>query len=136
MGAEPNSEYIRDCMRYFEGRHFVQSKDEKLPKSLRYNYVILPYVQAVVAREYGYDWHPKVQSIQYCKNGLVIYPSDYFCGQKYFSKSYCQHLALGSWRENYTPNDGWRTVFSFKRRAKRFFRNLLLKYSYTFKKIG
>ena len=136
MGAEPSSEFIRDCLRYFEERHFVQSKDEKLPQSLRYNYVILPYVQAVIAREYGYDWHPKMQSIQYCKDGLVIYPSDYFCGQKYLSKSYCQHLALGSWRGDYTPNDGWRTVFSFKRRAKRFLRNILLKYSYTFKKIG
>ena len=32
MGAEPHAEYIKDCLRYFENRHFILSADEELPQ--------------------------------------------------------------------------------------------------------
>ena len=100
MGAEPQSDFIKDCLRYYEDRRFIQSEDEKLPQSLRYNYVILPYIQAAIAHQYGYDWRPQTQMIQQCESGLVVYPSDYFDGFDYLTCSYCQHLALGSWRRD------------------------------------
>lgn len=99
MGSVTHSVFIADCLRYFDGRHFILSTNDHLPQILRHNYVMLPYIQAVIAREYGYNWAPKIQGIQYCKNDLVIYPPDYFCGDKFTSSSYCQHLTLGSWRK-------------------------------------
>lgn len=136
MGAEPRSEFIKDCMRYFESRHFVISTDEHLPIRLRYNFVLLPYVQAAVARGYGYDWSVNNQKIQYCMDGLVIYPSDYFCGFEFLSCTYCQHLALGSWREGYITSTEISSVsYKIKKRIKRYLKNLLLKHSYTIQRI-
>ena len=136
MGAEPHSEFIKDCLRYFKGRHFILSPDEGLSQRLRYNFVLLPYIQAVIALDYGYNWDPRVQIIQNCKDGLVIFPSDYFCGFKFLLCTYCQHLALGSWREGYTTTTEIGSVtYTMKKRIKRFLKNLLLKYSYTIQRI-
>lgn len=135
MGAEPHSKFIKDCLRYFDDRHFILSTDNLLPQRLRYNYVILPYVQAVIAREYGYDWAPNNQKIQQCGD-VVIYPSDYFCGFKFLSCTYCQHLALGSWREGYTTSTDISSVpYTLKKKIKRFLKNILLKCSYTIQKL-
>lgn len=139
MGAEPHAEFIKDCLRYFDGRHFVLSTDEKLPLRLRYNYVLLPYIQAVIAREYGYDWSPKNQSIQSCKAGLVIYPSVYFCGQKYKSGSYCQHLVLGGWKKEITMPLGTgspsKSPSELKKRIRDLFDHFLMKCSYVLIKV-
>lgn len=136
MGAEPGTEYIKDCLNYFEGRHFVLSEDDHLPQNLRFNYVILPYIQAVIARDYGYVWHPKTQSIQYCKNGLVIYPSDYFCGHVFLQNSYCQHFAAGSWRENWENQLHQQNyAYNLKCRIKFYIRNFFIRHSYYIKKI-
>ena len=135
MGAVPHTAFIKDCLSYFEDRHFIQSQNETLPERLRYNYVILPYIQAVIAREYGYDWNPKNQATQNCKDDLVIYPSKYFCGYSYQSVAYCEHLALGSWRD-------WKITSSERKvqnRIRRKIRNaldlLLFKCSYVLMKI-
>ena len=133
MGAEPHAEYIKDCLRYFENRHFILSADEELPQRLRYNYVLLPYIQAVIAREYGYDWDPRVQTVQHCKDGLTVYPSDSLNGFKYLSSSYCQHLAQGSWREGYaaiTDLNALPSKLTLKKRVKRFLAKYLLDHSY------
>lgn len=138
MGAEPHSDYIKDCLRYFENRHFILSEDEKLPQRFKYNYVILPYVQAVVANEYGYDWDPKNKTIQFCNNGLVVYPPDYFCGLNFLKCSYCQHLAQGSWREGYTPVSDIKNVlyrFTLKKRIKRVLEDFLLRHSIIFQRM-
>jgi hypothetical protein len=137
MGAEPHADFIKDCLRYYDNRHFILSEDEQLPQSLRYNFVILPYIQAVIAQQYGYDWRPQIQTVQQCKSGLVVYPSDYFDGTDYIACSYCQHLALGSWREDYIQDkEHLPRIVRFKRRlaraAKKF---LLVKYSYTVQRI-
>lgn len=137
MGAEPHADFIKECLRYYENRHFIHSMDEGLPQSLRYNYIILPYVQAVIARQYGYDWQPQIQTVQQCKDGLVVYPSDYFDGFDYLSGSYCQHLALGSWRKSAIQG---KKKLSFlirqkRRLAKAVKKFLLVKCSYTIQQI-
>lgn len=99
MGAVKGHLFIKQCLDYYENRHYVLSTNKELPTLLRYHYVIIPYIQAVIAKGYGYDWDPRNQKIQDCREGLRVYPSDYFCGNYYLKNSYCQHLALGSWRE-------------------------------------
>ena len=130
MGAEKGSKFIKDCLDYFDKRHFIQSKKEQLPQSLRYNIVLLPYIQALIAQNYGYRWSLKIQEIQYCKDGLVIYPTDWFCGFSFLKNSYCQHFSLGGWRDDYTQ---YAFSNSFKQKvskmAKRVLRRLTLKFS-------
>lgn len=138
MGAEPRSEFIFDCLRYFKDRHFVISTDDKLPLRLRYNYVLLPYIQAVIAKDYGYDWSLKNQSIQHCKEGLVIYPSDYFCGKRNKSCAYCQHLVLGGWKKEISyPANGAsiKSPSSLKKLLRNYLDGLLLKFSYVLIKV-
>ena len=135
MGSMPHSTYIKNCLRYFDNRHFIVSTDEKLPLILRQNYVMLPYIQAVIAREYGYDWNPKNQTIQHCKDGLVVYPSDYFCGFKHLSCSYCRHLVLGSWRKgDFIPSINQKPRI-LKMAIWRILERTLLKLSYVIFKI-
>ena len=98
FGAEPHHPFIKSCLEYFEGRHFVTSNKDELPQALKYNMVLLPFIQAEIARLYGYDWKPSVQTLQKCKLGLDIYPTCCFDSQKVTEDSYCKHLAAGSWR--------------------------------------
>jgi len=50
FGAEKGHPFVKDCLDYFEDRHFVTSANVKLPQPLRYNFVLLPYIQAEIAR--------------------------------------------------------------------------------------
>ena len=122
FGAEKNHPFIKSCLDYFEGRHFVTSQHVELPQSLKYNFVLLPYIQAEIARQYGYDWKPSKQHIQYCESGLLIYPTIYFDPQKILDYSYCKHLAVGSWRVDEASEQKydlkykiiWRLLWPFK----------------------
>lgn len=98
FGAEKHHPFIKACLDYFEGRHFITSSNNELPQPLRFNFVLLPYIQAEIARQYGYEWKPSVQTLQNCNTGLSIYSTCYFDPQKVSDKSYCKHLAAGSWR--------------------------------------
>lgn len=136
MGAIPQAAYIQDCIRYYDHVHFTLSANEQLPERLRYNYVLMPYVQAVIAREYGYDWTPKNQSIQHCKNHLTIYPSHYFCGTKNQKDTYCEHLTLGSWRNwDIKTADDLPMGQRIKRQIRRALNRALFTFSYVLVKI-
>lgn len=136
MGAVEGSDFIKNCLGYYDERHFILSQNDNLPQCLRYNFVLLPYIQAIIAREYGYNWNPGIQEIQKCQNGLTIYPQDWFCGFSYFKESYCQHLSLGGWRDDFTPyafNNSIKQKWSKK--IKRLVRKCLLKFSYMIVKV-
>lgn len=122
FGAEKEHPFVKDCLDYFQDRHFVTSNNEKLPIPLRYNFVLLPYIQAEIARMYGYEWRPLLQDEQPCKEGLVVYPASYFDTQDIMPESYCKHLAVGGWRTDkaYEPvynlkyKITWRLLWIFK----------------------
>lgn len=129
MGSEKKNPFIKKCLEYFEDRHFVLSNNPNLPANLRYNFVLLPYIQAEIARTIGYDWKPLSQTIQKIDDGVVIYPSQYFDAVKKTSESVCHHMALGSWREekpqqefSYTLKDKlrWRIIYIFQWVMKKF----------------
>ena len=136
MGSEKGAIFIKACLGYFDDRHFITSHNDKLPQVLRYNFVWLPYIQAVIAQDYGYKWNPKVQKVQYCRDGLVIYPTDCFCGFKYLKESYCQHFSLGGWRDEYTQYVFSNTLKQkLSKLVKRLIRNITLKFSYVVMKV-
>lgn len=136
MGAEKGHPFIKDCLGYYLDRHFVLSHNESLPLCLRYNYVLLPYVQAIIAKEYGYNWNPAVQKIQNCDKGLTVYPTDWFCGFQFLKESYCRHYCFGGWLENV---DSKSISQSFKenllKRVKRIIRKFTLYFSFTVMKV-
>ena len=126
MGAIKGHPFIKQCLDYYENRHYILSNNEELPRLLRFHYVLLPYIQAVIAKEYGYNWDPRCQQVQRCSDGLIVYPYYYFCGNSFAKESFCQHLALGGWREaqetgNYTTSIKRRLRFYFIRSIRRFF---------------
>lgn len=114
FGAEKGHPFIKDCLDYYQERHFLTSPIVKLPQPLRYNFVLLPYIQAEIARQYGYEWRPLLQEVQMCKDGIVIYPSDFFDPRQISSKSYCKHLALGGWR----VDRAFESVYNLKYKIK------------------
>lgn len=104
MGAEKGHPFMKDCLDYFKERKFIISNNERLPISLRYNMVLLPYIQAEIAKKYGYDPRPLNQIIQNCDKDLIIYPSDYFDVLLKSKNGVVRHLALGSWRNVKSKN--------------------------------
>lgn len=132
MGAEKGNKFIKDCLDYYIDRHFVISKNENLPTLLRFNYVLIPYIQAVIALDYGYDWDPRHDEIQNCNDGLVIFPCDFFNG----NSIYCRHLALGSWREHFVKeNPRYRIFLKIRSFFSGKLRKFLLRYSRVLMKI-
>lgn len=98
MGAVPHHPFIKKCLDYYEGRHFIQTTNVELPQMLKYSMTLLPYIQAEIAKEFGYNPYPSAKGIQNLMDGLTIYPTDYFDCLKIKRESYCKHLAMGSWR--------------------------------------
>lgn len=136
MGAEKNHPYILKCLSYYEDRHFIVSNNQNIPISLRYNLVLLPYIQAEIARQVGYNWKPLTQEVQYLEDGLVVYPSEYFDAVKSATPAVCQHLALGSWREE-RPQQDYTYTFEYKIKWRfiYIFQWILDKFDYTTRKL-
>jgi len=122
FGAVKGHPFIKDGLDYLENRHFVSSNNPRFSKPLRYDRVHLPYIQAEIARLYGYDWKPSVQYLQKCNQELEIYPSIFFDPDTDSEKSYCKHLAVGGWRVNKASEPvynlkykiTWRLLWIFK----------------------
>lgn len=110
FGAVRHHPFIKDCLEYFQDRPFVTSSNSKLPQPLKYNLVLLPYIQAEIARSYGYDWKPSVQVLQKCHEGIDIYPTIFFDPGETSKKSYCCHLAVGGWR----ADKAWEPTYNLK----------------------
>lgn len=99
MGAEKGNAFIRRCLDYYKGRHFVTSEDRSLPSGLRLDLRLNSEIMCFLAKEIGYYPGVLSDSIQYCSNMLTVYPKDFFDPQGLTENSYCHHLALGSWRD-------------------------------------
>ncbi len=134
FGAEKGHPFVKDCLDYFEGRHFVQSQNERLPLSLRYSPIFLPYVQSEIARLYGYNERPSFQEIQLCKDGLVIYPSHYFDALTIKDETVCRHLALGSWRDRKSAEPVYNLRYKIEWRMVALLERLLRRYHYVLRK--
>ena len=135
FGAEKGHPFIKDCLDYYEGRHFLYSNNERLPLSLRTAQALLPYIQSEIARIYGYNDSPSSQEIQLCKDGLVIYPSLYFDPTKVTNDSFCRHLALGAWRERRSAEPVYNLRYKIEWRVFALLERILQRYHYILRKI-
>lgn len=97
FGAEKVHPFIKDCLDYYLDRHFILSSNTRLPEYFRFNMVLAPFVQYEIALQYGYDTNPFHQNIQNLKDGLMVYPTQYFDPPKIKKTSYIKHWCAGSW---------------------------------------
>lgn len=99
FGAVKGHEFIKRILGYYDSIHFKKTSEENIPNLLRMDMTILPYIQAVFAREYGYNWNLSANYMQKLGGGLVVFPSNYFDKHTDKAEFYSKHLAAGSWRE-------------------------------------
>lgn len=130
FGAEKGHPFIKKCLDYFERRHFITSINIELPQPLRYNFVLLPYIQAEIAHQYGYDWKPQKQDIQNCELELTIFPTTYFDPIHMKGTSFCKHLALGSWRIDKPSEPNYNLRYKIEWRILKIVKRLLFKAGY------
>ena len=134
FGAEKGDSFVKKCLDYYEGRHFITSSNKQLPNQLRQNIVTLPYIQACIAHQIGFNWNPSYQEIQELEDGLKIYPSIFFDpyqGKTYDrSKSFCIHYAMGGWRETKST----KLTNIFEKIVIRILKSIMRKFHYELKK--
>lgn len=112
MGAEAGHPFIKKCLDYYTDRKFITSENQSLPATLRMSMTLLPYIQSEIAKLWKYCPYPSVNNIQQLSDDIVVYPSDYFDCLHQTSSSYCQHLALGGWRESRSKDE--KITFRYK----------------------
>lgn len=133
FGAVKGHQFLKDTLTFYDNSHFVRCSDAAVPNELRLNMILEPYVQAIFAKKYGYNWNYSANFIQHLKNGITIYPSECFdaTNAKFSAKKYCIHLATGSWREDIMYNPKPTLKFKFEWRFVAFIKYFLSKFGYT-----
>ena len=80
FGAEAGHPFLKLCVDYYINRHFIHSTNEELPLTFRYDMqLILPEIHGkILVDNYGYNADGYQDQDQVLKDGIHIYPSDYF----------------------------------------------------------
>lgn len=102
FGAEAGHPFIKHCLDYYEGRHFIGCQDSLLPSHLRLDMLMMPYIQSEIAKTFGYNASFSADQLQQLDEGIVVFPSEYFGrmnGQP-SKHTFGQHHSAGSWREH------------------------------------
>ena len=129
FGAEKHNPFIKKCLSYYDNQHFILSKDDALPTSLKYNMLLLPYIQSEIAKQIGYNAYPSCNVVQKLEH-LTVYPSCYFDTLTSSSNSYCRHMALGAWRDSKTPDEKPTIKYKIRWRIERIVNKLCDKFGY------
>ncbi len=101
MGGEANHSFLRRNLGYYQNRHFKGCDCDELPNVLRYDMLMMPYIQSRLAECYGYDPALDKDVIQELEEGMVVFPYRYFGSTPYNKNASCyvEHIGQGSWRE-------------------------------------
>lgn len=102
FGAEAGHPFLKRCLEYYQGRHFITSLNQSLPADMRQDQRVLPDIMAMLAREFGYNGHPFTSNeMEVIKDDIHIYPTHYFDAPRYHSMDdvVCIHQCLSAWRE-------------------------------------
>lgn len=98
MGAEKYHPFFKMQMLYYHGRHFLH-KDGKMEVVANVN-----IITALARMFYGLELNNQYQEL---KNGVAIYPKEWFCPKSYVTKeinltenSYAIHHFEGTWLTN------------------------------------
>lgn len=128
FGAKMTHPFIKRCLSYYE-RPFVVSEDDSLPMKLKWNVVLLPFIQSELAEQIGYNPLPSANYIQQL-DGMTVYPKAYFDLLKLTPHGYCRHLALGGWRDKFAVEDDITLGYKIRWRIEAVVRCLMDKCGY------
>lgn len=103
FGAEKGHPFIKECLEFYEHRHFIRSKNEQLPQTLRYDMTIIPDLQMQLACNYGFDARNAINKLQVLTNGIHVYPYHFFDQPGYTNMKnvVCIHRVAQSWNPKY-----------------------------------
>ena len=109
FGAEKGHPFIKDCLEFYENRHFIRTLSKKYPQEFQFDMTICPEVMATAALNYGYDMDGFKDNKQDLEEGITVYPSYYLDKPMYspMKDVFCIHRESGSWRpgnEGKSPN--------------------------------
>lgn len=101
FGAEKRHPFVKECLEFYEHRHFIRSYNKNLPQELRYDMTIIPMLQVRLAEFYGFDARNSVNQLQILRNGIHVYPYQYFDQPGYSSMKdvVCIHRVAQSWNK-------------------------------------
>lgn len=103
FGAEKGHPFLKDCLEYYKNRHFISADSNKLPLEMCFDMTLMPEILSKIAvAKYGYNNDGYQDKEQILKEGIHVYPSDYFDAPRYKSmkRVVSIHRVLGSWRTN------------------------------------
>ncbi len=136
FGAEPGNPFIKRCLDYYEGRHFVTSHNRELPLELRLDMTLNSKIFCVLAKDWGFNASVLADYEQHCKGDtLTIYPQRYFDATKVTVDMYTKHLALGTWREGEKENYMYSWKYKIEWRIRALVEWILRKFGYIILKI-
>ena len=133
FGAVAHHPFNKLMLEYYEGRHFITSLSHNLPNHLRMDMMMMPYQHSEIAKLFGYDASFASEMKQTLKEGICVYPRQYFGEMSQNPKNenlHCIHLGAGSWRE-----EKWVDNINYNLRYKLYWRILAL-YRIIVKKTG
>ena len=122
LGAERGMPFIAKCLDYYRDRHFLLSKNESLPAYLRMDLRNASDVYSRIAETFGYNPGALAPERQ-CLDGLTVVPVSEL-------NSYCNHLSIGSWREEPLYEEDYTIRYKFAWRIRRMVSRLLRKFDY------
>lgn len=102
FGAEAGHAFLKLNLDYYQGRHFIQSTADSVPNILKFDMLMMPFIQSKLAEFHGYDPSLIANHIQLLQNDVTVYPDVYFgyCDNEPVpSDCYARHLGQASWRE-------------------------------------
>ena len=124
FGAEKGDEFVGRCLSYYNNRPFIMSEDMSLPMKLKFNVLLLPFIQSEIAKQYGYNPNPSANILQHLEKSVNVYPSEYFDSIKVTDNTFCRHLALGGWRDQRTPDEKITLGYKIKWRLEAILRRI------------
>lgn len=106
FGAEKEHPFLAECLEFYEHRHFIRSHNPRLPERLRYDLTIIPMLQMLLARNYGFDNANSNNRPQVLMNGIHVYPYQWFDQPGYTSMRdvVCIHRVAQSWNPDSPGN--------------------------------
>lgn len=125
MGSEPGHQFFKEALAYYDGRPFVRSRQEWLPEELRYETTVNTYILMQLARMHGYNPGKGAKFPQQLDCELTIFDPETFNPQTPGKRSYIEHRAEGSWREDKLGSDVAEGRRGLKRRLRNGVMNLI-----------
>ena len=136
FGAEPGNPFIKRCLDYYEGRHFITSWNQSLPIELRLDLTLNSKLFCILAKDWGFNASVLADYVQHCIDDvLTIYPQRFFDATQETADMYTRHLALGTWREGKRKEEHYTLSYKIKWRIRYRVERILRKFDYVMIKL-